>query len=51
MNYENQTVIVKVDSSKDNMNSSRHIKGRLKSVKNKKNSGATTTDYTHTEKG
>jgi hypothetical protein len=26
MNYDNQMVIVKVDSSKDNMKSSRHIK-------------------------
>jgi hypothetical protein len=26
MNYDNQTVIVKVDSLKDNMKSSRHIK-------------------------
>jgi hypothetical protein len=33
MNCDNQTVIVKVDSSKDNMKSSRHIKRRLKSVR------------------
>jgi hypothetical protein len=26
MNFDNQTVIVKLDSSKDNMKSSRHIK-------------------------
>jgi hypothetical protein len=26
MNYDNQTMIAKVDSSKDNMKSSRHIK-------------------------
>jgi hypothetical protein len=33
MNYDNQTVIIKVNSSKDNMKSSRHVKRRLKSVK------------------
>ena len=33
MNCDNQTVITKVSSSKDNMKSSRHIKRRLKSVK------------------
>jgi hypothetical protein len=33
MNCDNQTVIVKVDSSKDNMKSSRHIKRQLKSVR------------------
>jgi hypothetical protein len=30
MNCDNQMVIVNVDSSKDNMKSSRHIKRRLK---------------------
>jgi hypothetical protein len=39
MNCDNQTVIVKVDSSKDNMKSSRHIKRQLKSVKKMRNSG------------
>jgi hypothetical protein len=39
LNYDNQTVIVKVDSSKDNMKSSRHIKRRLKSVRKMRNSG------------
>jgi hypothetical protein len=33
MNCDNQTVIVKVDSSKDNIKSSRHIKRWLKSVR------------------
>jgi hypothetical protein len=33
MNYDNQTVIVKVDSSKDNIKSSRHIKRRLKCIR------------------
>jgi hypothetical protein len=50
MNYENQTVIVKVDSLKDNMKSSRHIKRRLKSVRKMRNSGVITLDYIHTEK-
>jgi hypothetical protein len=50
MNYDNQTVIVKVDSSKDNIKSSRHIKRRLKFVKKKRKSGVITLDYIHTEK-
>jgi hypothetical protein len=50
MNYDNQTMIVKVDSSKDNIKSSRHIKRRLKSVRKMRNSGVITLDYIHTEK-
>jgi hypothetical protein len=50
MNCDNQTVIVKVDSSKDNMRSLRHIKRRLKSVKKMRNSRVITLDYMHTEK-
>jgi hypothetical protein len=50
MNYDNQTVIVKVDSSKDNMKSSRYIKRRLKSVKKMRNSEVIILDYIHTEK-
>jgi hypothetical protein len=42
INCDNQTVIAKVDSSKDNMNSSRHIKRRLKLVKKMRNSGVIT---------
>jgi hypothetical protein len=38
MNCNNQTVIVKIDNSKDNMKSSRHIKRRLNSVKKMRNS-------------
>ena len=34
MNCDNQTVIVKINSSKDNMKSSRHVKRRLKSIEN-----------------
>jgi hypothetical protein len=36
MNCDNQMVIVKVDSLKDNMKSSRHIKRRLKCQENEK---------------
>jgi hypothetical protein len=50
MKYDNQTMIVKVDSLKDNMKSSRHIKRRLKSVRKMRNSGVITVDYIHTEK-
>jgi hypothetical protein len=50
MNCDNQTVIVKVDSSNDNMKLSRHIKRQLKSVRKKRNSGVIQLDYIHTEK-
>lgn len=50
MNYDNQNVIVKVNSSKDNMKSSRHVKRRLKSVRKLKNSGVITLDYVPTIK-
>jgi hypothetical protein len=50
MNCDNQTVIVKVHSSKDNMKSSRHIKRQLKSNRKMRNSGVITLDYIHTEK-
>jgi hypothetical protein len=49
MYCDNQTVIVKVDSSKDNMKSSRHIKRRLKFVRKMRNSGIITLDYIHIE--
>ena len=45
MNCDNQMVIVKVNSSKDNMKSSRHVKRRLKSVKKLRNSGVIALDY------
>jgi hypothetical protein len=32
LNCDNQTVIIKVNNSKDNTKSSRHVKTRLKSV-------------------
>jgi hypothetical protein len=50
MNCDNQTVIVKVYSSKDNMKSSRHIKRRLKFVRKMRNSGVITLDYIRTQK-
>jgi hypothetical protein len=50
MNCDNQMVIVKVHSSKDNMKLSRHIKRRLKSVRKMRNSGVITLNYIHTEK-
>jgi hypothetical protein len=50
MNCDNQTVITKVNSSKDNMKSSRHIKRRLKSVRKLRNSGVISLDYVHTSK-
>jgi hypothetical protein len=50
MNCDNRMVIVKLDSSKDNMKSSRHIKRWLKSIRKMRNSGVITLDYIHTEK-
>jgi hypothetical protein len=50
MNCDNQTVIIKVNSSKDNMKSSRHVKRRLKSVRKMRNSGVVALDYIHTSK-
>ncbi len=50
MNCDNQTVIIKVNSSKDNMKSSRYIKRRLKSVRKQKNSGVIVLDYVQTAK-
>jgi hypothetical protein len=50
MTCDNQTMVVKVDSSKDNMKSSRHIKRRLKSVRKMRNSRVIILDYIHIEK-
>jgi hypothetical protein len=50
MNYDNQTVIVKVESSKNNIKSSRHIKRLLNSIRKIKNSGVITLYYIHSEK-
>jgi hypothetical protein len=48
MNCDNQTVIVKVNSSKDNMKSSRHVKRRLKSVRKMRNFRGIVLDYIQT---
>jgi Icc-related predicted phosphoesterase len=45
MNCDNETVIIKVNSSKDNMKSSRHVKKRLKSVRKLRSSGVIPLDY------
>ena len=50
MNCDNQTVIIKVNSSKDNMKSSRHVKRRLKSIRKMRNSGVIALDYIQTSK-
>ena len=50
MNCDNQTMITKVNSSKYNMKSTRHVKRRLKSVRKLRNSGVITFDYVHTSK-
>jgi hypothetical protein len=50
MNYDNQTVIIKINSSKDNMKSTRHIKRHLKSIRKLINSGVIALDYVHTSK-
>jgi len=50
MNYDNQTVITKVNSSKDNMKSTRHVKRRLKTVRKLRSSRAIALDYVHTSK-
>jgi hypothetical protein len=50
MNCDNQTVITKVNSSRDNIKSTRHVKKRLKSVKKLRNSRVIALDYVHTSK-
>ena len=50
MNCDNQTVIVKVNSLKDNMKLSRHVKKRLKSVRKLRNSGVIALDYVQAAK-
>jgi hypothetical protein len=50
LNCDNQTVIVKVNNSKDNAKSSRHIKRHLKSVRKLRNSGVITVAYIQTDK-
>ena len=50
MNCDNQTMITKINSSKDNLKSTRHVKRRLKSVRKLRNSGVIALDYVHTSK-
>jgi len=50
MNCDNQTVPIKINSSKDNMKTTRHVKRRLKSVRKLRNSGVIALDYVHTSK-
>jgi fructose-1,6-bisphosphatase/inositol monophosphatase family enzyme len=45
MNSDNETVIIKVNSSKDNMKSSRHVKRQLKSVRKLRSSGVIALNY------
>ena len=49
MNYDNQTVITKVNRAKDNAKSSRHVEGRLKSARKMRNSGVITVSYIQTD--
>jgi hypothetical protein len=50
MNCDNQTVIAKVTSSKDNWKSSRHVKRRLKFVRKLINSRVISVTYISTDK-
>jgi fructose-1,6-bisphosphatase/inositol monophosphatase family enzyme len=45
MNCDNKIVITKVNSSKDNMKSSRHVKRQLESVRKLRSSGVIAMDY------
>jgi hypothetical protein len=45
MNCDNETVIIKVNSSKDNMKSSRHVKRWLKSIRKLRSSEVIALDY------
>jgi hypothetical protein len=45
MNCDNETLIIKVNSSKDNMKSSRHVKRQLKSVRKLRSSGVIALNY------
>ena len=50
MNCDNQIVIVKVNSAKNNAKSSRHVKIQLKSVRKMRNSGVISVTYIQTDK-
>jgi hypothetical protein len=50
MNCDNQTVITKINSAKDNAKSTKHVKRRLKYVRNLRNFGVITVAYVQTDK-
>jgi hypothetical protein len=50
MNCDNQNVVGKVTSSKDNEKSSRHVKRRLKSIRKLRNYGVISVTYISTDK-
>jgi hypothetical protein len=50
MNCDNQIVITKVTSAKDNAKSTRHVKRRLKPVRKLRNSRVITVAYVQTDK-
>jgi fructose-1,6-bisphosphatase/inositol monophosphatase family enzyme len=50
MYCDNETVITKVTSTKDNLKSSRHVRRQLKSVRKLRNSGVIAIDYVQTAK-
>jgi hypothetical protein len=50
MNCDNQTVITNINSSRDNMKSTRHVKRRLKSIRKLRNFRVISLDYVHTSK-
>jgi hypothetical protein len=50
INCDNQTVITKVNSSKDNMKSTKHVKRHLKTIQKWRNSRVIALDYVHTTK-
>jgi hypothetical protein len=50
MKCDNQTVMIKVNSSTDNMKSTRHVKTQIKSVRKLRNSRVILLDYVHTSK-
>ena len=50
INYDNRTMIIKLNSSRDNMKSTRHVKRQLKSVRKLRNFRVIALDYVHTSK-
>jgi hypothetical protein len=50
MNCDNQTVITKVNSAKDNAKSTKYVKRRLKFVRKLRNSGVIAVAYVQTDK-